>query len=205
MGYSFEIITGPMSCGKTEELLRRVKRCIIAQKKVKVVSPQIDTRSKGDYIESRNGLWLDAITVKDANDILHRINDSDEIVAIDEIQFFDENIVNVVKTLISRGVRVIASGLDLDFKGEPFGYMPELLCLADKVDKLSAVCMKCGADNATRTQRLVNGIPVDKNSPLIMIGGDETYEARCLKCYELPDVKAETRKRGFKLLSFEKA
>lgn len=205
MGYSFEIITGPMSCGKTEELLRRVKRCIIAQKKVKVVSPQIDTRSKGDYIESRNGLWLDAITVKDANDILHRIYDSDEIVAIDEIQFFDENIVNVVKTLINRGVRVIASGLDLDFKGEPFGYMPELLCLADKVDKLSAVCMKCGADNATRTQRLVNGIPVDKNSPLIMIGGDETYEARCLKCYELPDVKAETRKRGFKLLSFEKA
>ena len=82
--------------------------------------------------------------------------------------------------------------------------MPELLCLADKVDKLTAVCMKCGADNATRTQRLINGSPADKNSPLIMIGGDETYEARCLKCYELPDVKAETRKRGFKLLSFEK-
>ena len=86
MGYSFEIITGPMSCGKTEELLRRVKRCIIAQKKVKVISPQIDTRSKGDYIESRNGLWLDAITVKDANDILNHVSDSDEIVAIDEIQ-----------------------------------------------------------------------------------------------------------------------
>ena len=135
MGYSFEIITGPMSCGKTEELLRRVKRCIIAQKKVKVISPQIDTRSKGDYIESRNGLWLDAITVKDANDILNHVSDSDEIVAIDEIQFFDENIVNVVKHLINSKKRVIASGLDLDFKGEPFGYMPELLCLADKVDR----------------------------------------------------------------------
>ena len=204
MGYSFEIITGPMSCGKTEELLRRVKRCIIAQKKVKVISPQIDTRSKGDYIESRNGLWLDAITVKDANDILNHINDSDEIVAIDEIQFFDENIINVVKHLINSKKRVIASGLDLDFKGEPFGYMPELLCFADKVDKLAAVCMKCGSDHATRTQRLIHGVPADKSSPLIMIGGDETYEARCLDCYELPDVKSETRKRGFKLLSFEK-
>lgn len=204
MGYSFEIITGPMSCGKTEELLRRVKRCIIAQKRVVVVSPKVDTRAKGDYIESRNGLWLDAVTVNDANDILNHMSESDEIVAIDELQFFDENIVNVVKMLVSNGKRVIASGLDLDFKGEPFGFMPELLCLADKVDKLSAVCMKCGSDNATRTQRLINGIPVDKSSPLIMIGGDETYEARCVKCYELPDVKAETRKRGFKLLSFEK-
>ncbi len=204
MGYSFELITGPMSCGKTEELLRRVKRCIIAQKKVKVISPETDTRTKGDYIESRNGLWLDAITVVDANDILNHVSKSDEVIAIDELQFFDENIVPVVKTLISQGKRIIASGLDLDFKGEPFGYMPELLCLADKVDKLTAVCMKCGADNATRTQRLINGVPADKNSPLIMIGGDETYEARCLKCYELPDVKSENRKRGFKLLSFEK-
>lgn len=204
MGHSFEVITGPMSCGKTEELLRRVKRCIIAQKKVKVISPQVDTRTKGDYIESRNGLWLDAITVKDSNAILHHVCEQDEIVALDELQFFDENIVNVVKALVEKGKRVIASGLDLDFKGEPFGYMPELLCLADKVDKLSAVCMKCGADNATRTQRLINGFPADKSSPLIMIGGDENYEARCVRCYELPDVKAETRKRGFRLLSFEK-
>ena len=87
MGYSFEVITGPMSCGKTEELLRRVKRCIIAQKKVKVISPETDTRTKGDYIESRNGLWLDAITVADANDILHHVNAADEVVAIDELQF----------------------------------------------------------------------------------------------------------------------
>lgn len=205
MGHSFEIITGPMSCGKTEELLRRVKRCIIAQRKVKVISPQVDTRSKGDYIESRNGLWLDALTVRDANDILNHVTDADEIIAIDELQFFDENIVEVVKTLIEQGKRIIASGLDLDFKGEPFGFMPELLCLADKVDKLSAVCMKCGSDNATRTQRLINGYPADKSSALIMIGGDETYEARCVRCYELPDMKAQTRKRGFKLLSFEKA
>ncbi len=204
MTYSFEIITGPMSCGKTEELLRRIKRCIIAQKKVKVISPEIDTRSKGDYIESRNGLWLDAINVKNARDILTHISSDDEIVAIDEIQFFDMEIVSVVRKLIEHGKRVIASGLDLDFKGEPFGAMPELLCLADKVDKLSAVCMKCGSDHATRTQRLINGFPADKSSPLIMIGGDETYEARCLKCYELPDKLSEKKKKGFKLLNFTK-
>ena len=204
MGYHFEIITGPMSCGKTEELLRRVKRSIIAQKKVKVISPEMDTRAKGDYIESRNGLWLDAVTVKTARDILNKITPEDEVIAIDEIQFFDSDIVSVVKKLIEHKKRVIASGLDLDFKGEPFGSMPELLCLADRVDKLTAVCMKCGSDHATRTQRLINGFPADKSSPLIMIGGDETYEARCLKCYELPDKEAEEKKKGFKLLNFVK-
>lgn len=204
MGYSFEIITGPMSCGKTEELLRRIKRCIIAQKKVKVISPAVDTRTKGDYIESRNGLWLDAITVKNAKDILNHVTPDDEVVAIDEIQFFDKEIVSVVRKLEENGKRVIASGLDLDFKGEPFGSMPELLCIADKVDKLTAVCMKCGSDRATRTQRLINGFPADKSSPLIMIGGDETYEARCLKCYELPDKKSEEKKKSFKLLNFTK-
>ena len=204
MGYSFEIITGPMSCGKTEELLRRIKRCIIAQKKVKVISPAVDTRAKGDYIESRNGLWLDAITVKNAKDILNHVAPDDEVVAIDEIQFFDDEIVSVVRKLEENGKRVIASGLDLDFKGEPFGSMPELLCIADKVDKLTAVCMKCGSDRATRTQRLINGFPADKSSPLIMIGGDETYEARCLKCYELPDKKSEEKKTSFRLLNFTK-
>ncbi len=204
MACSFEVITGPMSCGKTEELLRRIKRCIIAQKRVKVISPAIDTRSKGDYIESRNGLWLDAINVKNARDILSHICADDEIIAIDEIQFFDMEIVSVVRKLIEHGKRVIASGLDLDFRGEPFGAMPELLCLADKVDKLTAVCMKCGSDHATRTQRLINGFPADKSSPVIMIGGDETYEARCLKCYELPDKEAENKKKGFKLLNFTK-
>lgn len=204
MGYTFEIITGPMSCGKTEELLRRVKRCIIAQKKVKVISPEVDTRTKGDYIESRNGLWLDAITVKSAREIINNIDPDDEVIAIDEIQFFDEEIVSVVKKLVEHGKRVIASGLDLDFKGEPFGSMPELLCIADNVDKLTAVCMKCGSDHATRTQRLINGFPADKSSPLIMIGGDETYEARCLKCYELPDKQADTKKKTFRLLDFSK-
>lgn len=201
-GYSFELITGPMSCGKTEELLRRVRRAIIAKKKVKVIFPEIDTRTHGDYIESRSGLWLDAIKVKNAAQILSVVKEDDEIVAIEELQFFDEHIVKVISRLIDSGKKVIGSGLDLDFKAEPFGYMPELMCLATSVNKLSAVCMKCGCENATRTQRLIDGHPVDKNSPLIMIGGDETYEARCIKCYELPDVKSETRKRGFRLLNF---
>lgn len=202
-GYSFELITGPMSCGKTEELLRRIRRSIIAKRKVKVISPDIDTRAKGDYIESRNGLWLDAIKVKHAIQIMSVVKPEDEVIAIDELQFFDKNIVKVISKLMDEGKKVIGTGLELDFKAEPFGSMPELMCIATKVDKLHAVCMKCGAENATRTQRLIDGKPADKNSPLIMIGGDETYEARCIKCYELPDVEAEKKKRGFKLLNFE--
>lgn len=202
-GYSFELITGPMSCGKTEELLRRIRRSIIAKRKVKVISPDIDTRAKGDYIESRNGLWLDAIKVKHAIQIMSVVKPDDEVIAIDELQFFDSNIVKVISKLMDEGKKIIGTGLELDFKAEPFGSMPELMCIATKVDKLHAVCMKCGCEHATRTQRLIDGKPADKNSPLIMIGGDETYEARCIKCYELPDVEAEKKKRGFKLLNFE--
>ncbi|RAI12872.1 MAG: thymidine kinase [Candidatus Melainabacteria bacterium] len=193
-GYCFELITGPMSCGKTEELLRRIRRSIIAKKKVKVISPCIDTREQGDYIKSRNGLWLDAVKVKHSIQILSVVKDEDEIVAIDELQFFDSNIVKVIAKLMQDGKKVIGTGLDLDFKGDTFGSMPELMCLATTVDKLHAVCMKCGSDHATRTQRLIDGKPADKNSPLIMIGGDETYEARCVKCWELPDAKEDTKK-----------
>ena len=200
-GYSFELISGPMSCGKTEELLRRIRRCIIAKKKVKVISPDIDTRTGGDYIESRNGLWLDAVKVKHAIQILSLAKDC-EVVAIDELQFFDSNIVPVITQLMNQGKKVIGTGLELDFKAEPFGFMPQLLCIATKVDKLHAVCMKCGCEEATRTQRLIDGKPADKNSPLIMIGGDETYEARCVKCYELPDIKKKQKLSGLKLLQF---
>ena len=202
-GYSFEIITGPMSCGKTEELLRRIRRCIIAKKKVKVISPEIDTREKGDYIKSRNGLWLDAVVWLLVDLIRDFLKPEDEIIAIDELQFFDSNIVKVISKLMSEGKRVIGTGLELDFKAEPFGSMPELLCLATKVDKLHAVCMKCGCFYGTRTQRLINGKPADKNSPLIMIGGDETYEARCVKCYELPDAEHDKQKSKLKLLQFD--
>ncbi|MBO6180666.1 thymidine kinase [bacterium] len=202
-GYCFELITGPMSCGKTEELLRRIRRCIIAKKKVVVISPDVDTRTGGDYIESRNGLWLDAVKVKHSIQIMSLVKDA-QIVAIDELQFFDSNIVSVITELMKQGKKVIGTGLELDFKAEPFGYMPQLMCIATKVDKLHAVCMKCGCEEATRTQRLIDGKPADKNSPLIMIGGDETYEARCIKCYELPDVKKKASFLGLKVLQFDK-
>lgn len=152
MGYRFELITGPMSCGKTEELLRRIRRLIIAQKNVKVISPEIDTRTKGDYIESRNGLWLDSYKVKYSNEILKIVNEEDDVIAIDELQFFDENIVSVINKLVESGKKIIGTGLDLDFKGEPFGYMPELMCYSDKIDKLTAICMKCGSNYATNSK-----------------------------------------------------
>ena len=202
--YSFELITGPMSCGKTEELLRRIRRCIIAKKKVKVISPDVDTRTNGDYIESRNGLWLDAIKVKHSIQILSQVKEDDEVVAIDELQFFDSNIVKVIEKLMNDGKRIIGTGLELDFKAEPFGSMPHLLCIATDVTKLHAVCMKCGCFEATRTQRLIDGKPADKNSPLIMIGADETYEARCLDCWELRDEQKEKKARKLSVLTFGK-
>ena len=193
-GYSFELITGPMSCGKTEELLRRIRRCEIAKKNIKVFSPTIDTREQGDYIKSRNGLTSNAIKIRHSIDILHFVKPEDEVIAIDELQFFDADIIKVITYLMKEGKSVIGSGLELDFKSEPFGQMPALMCIATRVDKLHAICMKCRCEDATRTQRLINGKPADKSSPLIMIGGDESYEARCIKCYELPDKKQKRAK-----------
>lgn len=183
--YKFELITGPMSCGKTEELLRRLRRASIAGKKIKVFSPTLDTRVLADCIESRAGSRKEALKVKKAIDILSYVKQDDQIIAIDELQFFDSDIVFVIRTLIANGKKVIGAGLELDFKEEPFGCMPQLLCYADKIDKLSAICMKCGSEHGVRTQRLIDGVPADVNSPLIMIGGDETYEARCMNCYEI--------------------
>ncbi len=183
--YKFELITGPMSCGKTEELLRRLRRASIAGKKIKVFSPTLDTRVLADCIESRAGSRKEALKVRKAIDILSYVKQDDQIIAIDELQFFDSDIVFVIRTLMANGKKVIGAGLELDFKEEPFGCMPQLLCYADKIDKLSAICMKCGSEHGVRTQRLIDGVPADVNSPLIMIGGDETYEARCMNCYEI--------------------
>lgn len=203
MGYRFELITGPMSCGKTEELIRRIKRLVIAKKKVKVVSPAIDTRTGANTIKSRNGMFLDTYKVKNACDILNIIDENDDVVAIDEMQFFDEEIIDVVKTLIKQGKRIIGCGLDLDFKGDPFGQMPYLMAIADKVDKLTAICMKCGSEYAVRTQRLIDGKPADKNSPLIMIGADETYEARCIDCWELLDSSKNKNAKKLSVLTLK--
>lgn len=186
-GFKFELITGPMSCGKTEELLRRIKRAEIANKRLKVFSPSIDIRTHGDIISSRNGLYKTAIKVSSSKEILLNIDEDDEVIGIDELQFFDDEIINVIKLLVKSGKKVIGTGLELDFKAEPFGPMPLLLCYADRIDKLTAICMKCGSEYGNRTQRLINGKPADRKSPLIMVGGTEAYEARCAECYELSD------------------
>lgn len=149
-------------------------------------------------------MWLDTVKVKNAAQILEVVDTEDDVVAIDELQFFDKEIVEVVNKLVAKGKRVIGTGLDLDFKGEPFGAMPELLAYADKVDKLTAICMKCGSEYAVRTQRLIDGKPADKNSPLIMIGADETYEARCLDCWELHDSQKENKVRKLSVLTVSK-
>lgn len=186
--YKFELISGPMGSGKTEELIRRLKRISIANKKIKVFSPAIDTRSLENCIESRNGIYHSALVVKDSLEIFERVEKDDEVIGIDELQFFDKNIVNVILKLLALDKKVIGAGLDLDFKAEPFGSMPELYCYADKIDKLTAICMKCGSEYGCRTQRLINGKPADRLSPLIMVGGNESYEARCKDCYEIFDV-----------------
>ena len=193
--YRFELITGPMSCGKTEELIRRLVRARIAKKKIKIFSPAIDTRAPENCIESRNGSNKEAIKINSAIEILEHVSDEDEVIAIDEMQFFDDEIVEVVLKLIKSNKKVIGTGLDLDFKEDPFGPMGQLFCYADKVDKLTAICMKCGSEFGSRTQRLINGKPADRTSPLIMVGGEESYEARCFGCYEINAKKklVETR------------
>lgn len=197
--YRFELITGPMSCGKTEELLRRLTRARIANKKVKIFSPSIDTRAEGDCIESRNGSYENAIKIDNALEILNYVTEEDDVIAIDELQFFDRNIIDVVLQLIQSGKKIIGTGLDLDFKEEPFGCMGELLCYADKVDKLTAICMQCGSEFGIRTQRMVYGKPADRESPLIMVGGDEKYEARCFECYKINEKKTNNEKKLVKV------
>lgn len=188
--YWFELITGPMSCGKSEELIRRIRRAMIAKKRVKIFSPVMDTREGKDIIKSRNGLQLAAIKISNSEDILKYVEYKDDIIAIDELQFFDDNITNVIRQIVMSGKKVIGCGLEKDFKGDPFGQMPQLLILANQVDKLTAICMKCGNEYATCTQRLINGKPASRKEPQITIEGQdkhETYEARCLKCWEVAD------------------
>ncbi len=190
-GYRFELITGPMGSGKTEELIRRLKRAEIANKKVKVFFPAMDTRPAGAKIESRNGAHRNAVKIYKADEIMSFVKEKDQVIGIDELQFFDINIIDVIQQLIALNKKIIGSGLDLDFKSEPFGCIPQIYCYADKIDKQTAICMKCGSEYGNRTQRLINGEPADKNSPLIMIGGDESYEARCIDCYQLRDSARE--------------
>ncbi len=181
-----EVICGSMFCGKTEELIRRVRRAIIAKQKIKVFKPSLDDRYGIQNITSHTGQSVAAIPVSEAREILELANGSTTVVAIDEAQFFDAGIVAVAQELVDvYSIRVIIAGLDLDFRGEPFGAMPQLLSVAEDVTKLHAICVCCG-EEASRTQRLVNGKPANYDDPIILVGAQESYEARCRMHHEVP-------------------
>ena len=180
-----EVVCGSMFSGKTDELIRRLVRATIAKQKVQVFKPAIDIRYAVEKVASHTGSTFDAVPVEKAKDILTKVATDTTVVGLDEAQFFDADIVNVAQTLSDRGVRVIAAGLDMDFRGEPFGSMPVLMAKAESVQKLHAICMVCG-DEASRTQRLVNGKPARYDEPVVIVGASELYEARCRLHHEVP-------------------
>lgn len=182
---TLEVVAGCMSSGKSEELIRRLKRATIAKQPVIVFKPGIDSRGEMLAISSRDGRLYDAIPLNDVNEVFNHLNDSHKLVAFDEAQFFSHELIDVIRQLVARNLRVLAAGLDTDFRGEPFGIVPQLMAEADSVTKLTAVCMKCGAP-AIRTQRLIAGQPAPYESQRIAVGGDEMYEARCRACHEVP-------------------
>jgi len=179
-----EVICGSMFSGKSEELIRRVHRVQIARKKVQVFKPTIDDRFAIQYIYSHNGSKLEAFNIGQPIEILDKIDSDTEVVAIDEAQFYCDDIILVCQKLAEQGKRVIVAGLDQDFRGEPFGPMPKLLAVAEYIDKLQAICMVCGKP-ASRTQRLVNGNPAKYSDPIILVGAKESYEARCRSCHKV--------------------
>ncbi len=180
-----EVVCGSMFCGKTEELIRRLRRAVIAKQKVQVFKPVIDNRYQVAKVSSHNGEAFDALPIEKARDIFNHLKPDTTVIGIDEAQFFDEEIICIVDQLADQGVRVILAGLDMDFRGEPFGVMPKLMAAAERVDKLSAICMVCG-NSASRTQRLVNGEPAKYDDPVIIVGASEMYEARCRQHHQVP-------------------
>jgi len=187
---SIEVVCGSMFSGKTEELIRRVRRAIIARQEVQVFKPQIDDRYGIESVTSHNGQKVEAQPMPKSTDIYDHLEVGTTVVAIDEIQFFDEGIIDVCINLANKGIRVIAAGLDMDFRAEPFGVMPQMLSIAEEVTKLRAICVVCG-EPATFTQRLVNGKPAHYNDPIILVGAQESYEARCRKHHEVPRFERE--------------
>jgi len=183
-----EVISGVMFSGKSEELIRRVRRAVIARKRVQVFKSHLDDRYHGLYrVTTHDGISVEAHPADSALEIMRDVRPDTEVVAIDEAQFLDPGIIDVCTALAARGMRVIVAGTDTDFRGEPFGAMPQLMAVAEVVDKLHAICVLCG-DPACRNQRLVDGKPARYDSPTIMVGGSETYEARCRHCHEVPRV-----------------
>jgi len=180
-----EVITGGMFSGKSEELIRRVKRAQIARQNVQVFKPALDKRYKEMEVCSHNGLGLEALPVNHPEELFVHLKSETQVVAIDEIQFFSDEIVNVCQQLADQGKRVVVAGLDQDFRGEPFGPIPALMATAEIVDKLQAICVQCGQP-ASRSQRMIDGEPAGYNDEKIKIGASEFYEARCRHCHHVP-------------------
>lgn len=182
---SIEVITGSMFSGKTDELIRRLRRAKIAKQGVLVVKPSMDTRYSVDKVASHAGSEFEATPIQSPADIEGLISEEITVLAVDEAQFFDDSICGVIQELADNGLRVIVAGLDTDFRAEPFGPMPELMALAERVDKLHAICMVCGGA-ASRTQRLIDGKPAKYDEPIVVVGASELYEARCREHHEVP-------------------
>jgi thymidine kinase len=181
-----EVITGVMFSGKSEELIRRVRRALIARKRVQLFKSAMDDRYHGvERISSHDGTGVDAVPVTSADEIVRQAHRDTQVFAIDEAQFLDDRVVEVAELLAGRGARVILAGTDMDFRGQPFGPMAELMAVAETVDKLHAICVVCG-NTATRNQRLVDGEPAPAEAPVIQVGGSESYEARCRTCHVVP-------------------
>jgi len=181
-----EVISGVMFAGKSEELIRRVRRAVIARKKVQVFKSHLDDRYGGVFtVTSHDGTIVEAEPVQTSVEIAEKIRPDTEVVAVDEAQFLDDGIVRVANALANRGIRVMLAGTDSDFRGEGFGAMPQLMASAEIIDKLYAICVVCGGP-ATRNQRLINSRPAPYDSPQIMVGGHESYEARCRHCHSCP-------------------
>lgn len=181
-----EVIAGVMFSGKSEELMRRVRRSMIAKKRVQVFKSHLDDRYAGGVfaVGSHDGRTIEALPVDSAHQVALRLDPMAQVIAIDEVQFLDAAIVKLSCDLALRGRRVILAGIDTDFRGEPFGPMPQLMCVAEVVDKLHAICVLCGSP-ASRNQRLINGKPAAYDSPIVMVGGAEAYEARCRACHSV--------------------
>ncbi|AKE25530.1 MULTISPECIES: thymidine kinase [Bacillus] len=180
-----ELICGSMFSGKSEELIRRVKRATYAKQEVRVFKPVIDNRYSEAAVVSHNGTSMTSYAISSASDIWDHISESTDVIAVDEVQFFDQEIVEVLSSLADKGYRVIAAGLDMDFRGEPFGVVPNIMAIAESVTKLQAVCSVCGSP-ASRTQRLIDGKPASYDDPVILVGASESYEARCRHHHEVP-------------------
>jgi len=180
-----EVICGSMFSGKSEELIRRVKRAGIARLNVQVFKSRLDIRFNEQEVASHSGFTTMARPVKDVEEIRSALLDDVQVVAIDEVQFLGDEVVELVQELADRGKRVIVAGLDQDFRGEPFGPIQRLLAVAESIDKLHAICVRCGRV-ASRSQRIIDGEPAPYDSPVIQVGATESYEARCRECHQVP-------------------